>query len=211
MKKPAKTSSKLEPATYNPDAPRIGFGVYTLDDIAKRCAIDDDTGCWHWRMAISDGGKTGSSRTPRLSMPVGVMGNVNRTMSVARVVWIMQGRPLRRGWVVWRTCRNDDCCAPEHLKAGTKANEGAWARADGRLRGDPTRAAINLRTLASTQAVPREIVEAIANRLAAGELGKALAAAYGINKATVSRIKKNNHLHQRAGVIGSSIFSFRPS
>lgn len=194
-------------ARYNPDAPRLGSGVYTLDDIRERCRVDDVSGCWHWAMAISDGGYAGGSRTPRVSMPPGVISPGYRTISVPRVVWLMGGRPLRPGWVVWRTCDHDDCCAPPHLRAGTKAAEGAWRSANGYLRGNPQRAAINTRNVARSQAIPAAVVREIEQRLAAGQRQADVEAALGVHVATISKIANGRHLHQRATVRAASVFS----
>ena len=198
-----------KPAAYNPDAARLsGHGIYTLDDIQARCRLDDLTGCWHWGMAISDGGKPNSSRTPRVSLPLGVVADVARTMSVARAVWLMLGRPLGVGQVVWRTCMHDDCCAPKHLKAGTKAQEGAWMTANGHRRGNPARQAINLRNVAQRQALPLPVVRTIEAAIAAGTLQRDIAASTGVNKATISKIAQGKHLHQRRAVPVASVFAW---
>lgn len=195
-------------AVYNPDAPRGGPGIYALDDIRNRCAVDDDTGCWHWRLAMrSNGASTGcKSLTPSVSIPAGVLGDKRRTLSVARVVWLMQGKALRNGWVVWRTCTSGDCCAPEHLQAGTKADEGAWMRADGRRRGSAHRLAVNARNVAG-QAVPADKVQAVAEQINAGRLYRDIAADVGLHKSTISKIANGKHYRQRPrGARGSSVF-----
>ena len=195
-------------AVYNPDAPRGGPGIYALDDIRNRCAVDDDTGCWHWRLAMRSSGASNGSRslTPSVSIPAGVLGGKRRTLSVARVVWLMQGKTLRSGWVVWRTCTSEDCCAPEHLKAGTKADEGAWMRADGRRRGSAHRLAVNARNVAG-QAVPADKVQAVAEQINAGRLYRDIAADVGLHKSTISKIANGKHYRQRPrGARGSSVF-----
>ena len=195
-------------AVYRPDAERVGFGIYSLADISARCRIDDDTGCWHWRLAMRANGASNGSKslTPSVSVPAGVLGDKRRTLSVARVVWLMQGKTLRPGWVVWRTCTSEDCCAPEHLKAGTKADEGAWMRASGRRRGVAHRLVVNSRNVAS-QAVPAEKVREVAEQINAGRLYRDIAADLGVHKATISKIANGKHYHQRAkGARGSSVF-----
>lgn len=191
---------------------RQGKGVRTLEDIRLRCRIDEETKCWHWSMAISDGGKKRSSRTPRVSVYESVVdSNASDdrrvTVSVGRVAWVQSGRKLPCGWVVWRTCPNDDCCAPHHLKAGTKAEEGAWMAASGRRRGDPRRAAINLRNVAAAQAVSLETVRAIEVQIAEGRMQRDISAEFGVHVATISKISTGKHLHQRGGVRGASIFN----
>lgn len=196
-------------AVYNPNVPRSGPGIYTLSDIKARCRVDDITGCWHWSMAMRHNGASNGSRslTPSVSVPTGVLGMSRRTLSVARVVWLMQGKPLRQGWVVWRTCRADDCCAPAHQKAGPKAEEGAWMRASGHRRGSAHRLAINRRALA-VQAISADVVQAVAEQIEAGRLHREIAADTGVHKSTISRIANGKHFHQRPAVLrGSSVFA----
>ncbi|MEY2632933.1 MAG: hypothetical protein RIR00_1587, partial [Pseudomonadota bacterium] len=61
-------------AQYNPDAPRIGPGVYTLEDIRQRCRIDPVTDCWLWSLNImQQPGVLHGMDQPRVSMPSGVV------------------------------------------------------------------------------------------------------------------------------------------
>ena len=184
-------------------------GVRSIDDLRDRCRIDDITGCWIWMLAISDNGKGGSSRTPRTSIPAGVLGNERKSCSVSapRAAWLLSGRPLRAGCGVWRTCGNDECVAPNHLKAGTKAEEGAWMSASGRRRGDPKRAAINLRNATAAQAVPLDTVNAIVVQLGAGVGQRKLATDFGLHVSTICKISRGTHVRQRQGVRGSSVFN----
>jgi len=197
-------------ATYNPNAPRIGPGVYCLEDIRQRCRIDPITDCWVWSMAVSDGGRPYSSTTPRVSLPKGVLSVEHRTVSVSRVSWLMSGRKLAPGHVVWRTCGCELCVNPAHLRAGTKADEGAWMRKSGRWQGDPRRTAVNTRNAADAQAVRPETVRAIKAHLDAGRLQRDVAADFGLHKATISKIARGLHVHQRGGgrqVRGASVFA----
>lgn len=195
------------PTTYNQHAPRVGPGIYALEDIRQRCRIDDVTGCWIWGLAC---GTSRASRTltPRVSIPAGVLSSTHRTVSVARLAWLMSGNTLGPGHVVWRCCGNDLCVRPRHLRAGTKSEEGAWMRASGHRRGDPHRAAVNLRNSA-LQMLSLETVREIETRLAAGELQADVAASMGVNKATVCKINRGKHRHQRtAGTVAvASVFS----
>lgn len=203
----SKHCRKPKPAVYNPHVERIGPGVYCLEDIRQRCRIDGPGGCWEWAMAVSDGGRVSSSLTPRVSLPAGVLSCKSRTVSVARVSWLMSGRPLSAGQVVWRTCCNELCVSPKHLKAGTKAQEGAWMAANGHRKGDIRRAAINLAITARTQAVPVEKVRAIEAHLADGMKHDEIHALTGVSWSTISKIANGRHLHQRRAVRGASVFN----
>lgn len=197
-------------AMFNPRAKRIGPGVYCLDNIRERCRIDPITDCWVWSMAVSDGGRPRSALTPRVSVPKGVLSIEHRTVSVPRVAWLMSGRPLAPGHVVWRTCGCELCVNPAHLQAGTKAEEGAWMRESGRRRGDPRRAAVNTRNAADAQAVRPEAVRAIKAQVDAGRLQRDVAADFELHVATISKIARGLHVHQRGGgrqVRGASVFA----
>lgn len=202
--------TKPKQATYNPNAPRIGPGVYRLSDIRDRCRIDPITDCWVWSMAVSNRGLTYSSKTPRVSLPKGVLSVEHRTVSVPRVSWLMSGRKLAPGHVVWRTCGCELCVNPAHLRAGTKADEGAWMRESGHRRGSLLRTAVNTRNAAAAQAIRPETVRAIEQQLAAGRLQIEVSADFGIHKATISKITRGLHVHQRGGgcqVRGASVFA----
>ena len=197
-------------ATFNPRVKRIGPGVYCLEDVRQRCRIDPVTDCWIWSMAVSDGGRPYSSTTPRVSLPKGVLSIEHRTVSVSRVAWLMSGRKLAPGHVVWRTCGCELCVNPAHLMAGTKAEEGAWVRESGRRRGSAMRTAVNTRNAAETQAIRPETVRSIEAQLAAGRLQREVSVDFGIHKATISKIARGLHVHQRGGgrqVRGASVFA----
>lgn len=203
-------STKPVAAVFNPRARRIGPGVYRLSDIRDRCRIDRETGCWLWSMAVSTGGRPHSSLTPRVSLPKGVLSAAHRTVSVPRVSWLMSGRTLEPGHVVWRTCGCELCVNPDHLMAGTKAEEGAWTRESGHRRGSLLRTAVNTRNAAAAQAIRSETVRAIEQQLAAGRLQREVSADFGIHLATISKISRGLHVHQRGGglqVLGASVFA----
>lgn len=181
-------------------------GVRTIRDIKARCRIDDITGCWHWSMAMTHAGKR-SSRTPTVNVPAGLLGNSTRkTLAVARLSWLLSGKPLPAGHVVWRCCVNDECCAPHHLRAGTKADEGAWMAASGHRRGNPARAAVNVSNVEKTQALPTATVRNVEQALTAGQLQTEISAKFGVSLSTISRIANGKHLHQRHGVANASVF-----
>lgn len=169
-------------------------GVRTLQDLKDRCRIDAETGCWIWSLAISDNGKVGSSRTPRVSLPAGVIGPKRTTSTAPRASWLLSGRKLGDKQVVWRTCLNDECCAPNHLKAGTKAEEGAWMTQSGHRRGKPERAAVNLRNVLK-MATPPEVVRRVEALFAAGTLQKDVQAVTGLRAETLRSIRLGRHVN----------------
>jgi hypothetical protein len=172
-------------------------GVRTLQDLQDRCRVDTDTGCWIWAMAISDNGKIGGSRTPRLCVPAGVIGPARSNSTAPRAAWLLSGKKLGDKQVVWRTCLNDECCAPGHLMAGTKAQEGAWMSRSGHRRGKPERAAANLRN-SLQMATPPAVVRQVEELFAAGMLQKDVHAATGLRSATLRSIRLGQHVNSSA-------------
>lgn len=196
------TDTKPDPRRKRAD------GVRTITDLKDRCRVDDITGCWNWSLAISGNGQMDNSRTPRTSVPAGVIGPAARSsISAPRAAWMLSGRYLADCDGVWRNCLNEACIAPAHLNAGTKAQEGAWMSARGHRKGDPRRAAINLRNATTAQAVSAEVVRAIEVQLAAGEQLRKVAAQFGLHVATICKISCGKHVRQRLGVRGSSVFN----
>lgn len=190
---------------YNPNAPRKGPGIYSLDDLRERCEVEEETGCWVWQMSSCV--TIGSSRmVPRLYASAGVFGPEREVMSGPRAAWLMSGgRPLTGKKLVWRTCTNELCIAPDHLKAGTKKQWGRWVESSGALRGNPDMILSNRRT-GKAKAIPKAVVEEIERRLGAGEKVAKVATETGINANTAYKIKRGVHSHQRP-MRGSSVFS----
>jgi len=100
-----------EPGTY------LG-AVRTLDDLKGRCYIEPGCDCWHLR---SSRGRP-MPKDRRHAIWLFGKGSVTAT----RAALELAGRPVRKGYRAVRTCESYDCVNPEHLKAWTKAQEGAW-------------------------------------------------------------------------------------
>jgi len=197
-------STRPQGQVYNPAAPRIGSGVYDIDDLKERCEVDEDTGCWIWRLALSCNKDSGDACEPRVFMPAGVMQARRTIMSGPRASWLLSGRKIKAGQLVWRTCMNNACLAPDHLQAGTKKQWGRWVAKLGVLRGNPDMVLANTRK-GVQQAVPKEQVREIEARLAAGEKQVKVAKDTHIHVTTIARIKHGRHCHQRP-MRGASVF-----
>ncbi len=114
-------------------------GIFGLEDIRARCYVNYVTDCWEWRGAASRG---------RGSCPVPVAWSAThgRVMSVLRLAYGWhRNNPPKGKTLVWRTCESKLCVNPKHLKAGTRAEMGAWLEREGRMKGNPMRAAVNRR------------------------------------------------------------------
>lgn len=169
-------------------------GVRTMADLQARCRVDGDTGCWHWALAMSTSSNQGATRTPRVWLPAAADGEPGQLTTAARAAWRLSGRRLLPGQVVWRTCGHDDCCAPRHLKAGTKAEEGAWYAATGKRRGNPLRTAVNTANGAKT-ATPPDVVQQIEALFAEGMLQKDVQARFRLRPETLRSIRLGLHLN----------------
>lgn len=161
-------------------------GVRTLEDIRARCVIDDETGCWLWRGAFSI--KRGGHATPRVWLA-----KDRRSEVAGRAAWLLSGRKLKPGAVVWRSvCTDTRCINPEHAKAGTRTQMHAAMVADGRMRGNPRRAAINAQNF-RVQLLPVEKVRQAEAMFAAGAMQKTVRAELGICAGVAARIRKGLH------------------
>lgn len=164
-------------------------GVHDLEALRQRCVIDDLTGCWRWGGAVCDG-------VPRIWL-------AGRVTTGPRAAVQLSGGRIERGQVAYHArCSTPDCVNPAHIRVGTKAQAGAHLAATGRLRGDPRRAAVNLRNGSTRSRRSEELRELI---LASPESGVALERRLGIAHSTISYVRQGKRWRQH--VPGASVFS----
>jgi hypothetical protein len=173
-------------------------GIRTIEDLRIRCHCDEDTGCWNWRGAVNKTGR--ASAEPRCWLA-----DENKSVLVPRAAWML-GRQakLQPGDTVWRRCRNDLCCNPQHLLRGDKSAWGEWVARSGYLRGRPERAAINRRNrmAANNIRVTLEIAQWVRE---SKQTGREVARVIGESEQTVSKIRTGaSHVPARA----FSVFSW---
>lgn len=168
-------------------------GVRDLQGILDRCRVDDLTGCWLWSLAVIT---PRGSTTPVAYLPPGVLGRDKaQTMSAAKAAWLLSGRSLPAGHVVWRhVCADAMCVNPAHCRSGTRAQMGSEISATGRNQGDPKRAAICARNRMSVVKPAATVREAEA-MFARGCLQRDVRAALGISQATAAAIRRGTHPH----------------
>jgi hypothetical protein len=111
-------------------------GIRTLRDLRNRCVIASRDDCWTFRLLRN-------TRRSKRTDPRVWLSEHQRSETLPRAAWLLAGRPLQPDQVVWRTCGSATCCNPAHLRAGTRADLGAWAAERGTWRGLPHRPAIN--------------------------------------------------------------------
>lgn len=166
--------------------------IRDLQGILDRCKVDDITGCWVWAGPYS-GGKW---PVPMAHVPSGVFAETRLTMSAYKVGWLLSGRKIREGNVVYRKCLNAKCVNPQHCATGTQAEMHGFISATGKNKGLAHRSAVN-RQNASKQALPVETVREIEQMLEADVMVKTIAEQFGITKDTIRSIKRGQHVHAR--------------
>ena len=172
------------------------MSLLTVQDVYRRCVVDQRTRCWIWQGATSN-------HTPRLHT-FDHARIEKRTMTGSLAMWnIAHGAAPTSGWLVYRTCGHRLCLCPAHLReARTKAEIGAHIAGSGRRKGKSMQARLAniVKALAARGIVPTsaEIVaeiRAVPCRKDGGPSNKALAALHGLKASTVSQIR----LRQRHG------------
>jgi hypothetical protein len=169
---------------------------WTLSYIIDRSVINDETGCWEWSMALQ-------GRVPVCDI------RAAGCSSACKAAWLLSGRKLEPGHVVWRhACGNHLCVNPAHMKAGTRSEMRKACGESGRERGSPERAATNRKTLAAL-AVPAHVVAELSEQFAAGAMTKDIRAATGFSKKTLAKIRAGRHINSPGRCVrAASVFSW---
>lgn len=184
-------------------------GVTTINDLMGRCRIDDETGCWNWAWGMS--GKP-SLPIPMLHLGAGVCGFEKITAIPAyRAAWLLAGKKIPTGHVVYRRCCNPLCCNPEHLLCGKRAAMYGHYAATNRNKGQPHRRAANAKNREKMM-VSVERVRRVEELILAGRLQKEIAAEMKMCGSTVRKIREGRHQNCAGGVNqrlirGASVFS----
>lgn len=178
-------------------------GVRTLEDLKMRCRIDELTGCWIW--GGGHGGRTGN--VPTVALAAGAVCEGRVTMSARRAAWLLSGREIEPGRLVYRrfTCQSPSCCNVDHLACGGVKLKCRAAGKRGAF-STPERL-LQLRKIGPVHTP--ETVASIADAVhVRGLTCDAAAAEFGVDKGTVKRIRRGEHRHQRAQVLrGASVFN----
>lgn len=140
----------------------------TVDDFWAKVDRSSPDGCWPWLAGKSSRG-------------YGSFHFGNRVVSAHRFAYEQTHGPLPEGLSVCHRCDNPICCRPEHLFAGTPAENSADMTAKGRAVGHP---GLNYQAVLTADQI-REIRAAYAPRVVTC---RALADRYGISPMAVHRI-----------------------
>jgi DNA-binding XRE family transcriptional regulator len=183
-----------------------GKGCRTLEDIRLRCRVDEVSGCWLWSLCFDD------NKTPKVGIPAGVLGEREATMSAAKASWLLSGRKLAEGHVVWRSvCGDSRCVNPQHCTALPRAEMRRKCGESNREKGNVKRTAANVAT-ATKLAVKPDVVKVIEARLKRGEKQRDIAADVAVSRDTVHRISSGKHMFSAGRVQpllrASSVFTW---
>lgn len=166
-----------------------GNGVRSLEDIRLRCRVDELTECWLWSLCI------GSGNTPKVGIPAGVLSDREQVMSTAKASWLLSGRKLEAGQVVWRAhCGDSHCVNPQHCAALLRGDMRRACGESNREKGSIKRAAANRATSAASACPPAMVAE-VEKRLKQGKKQRDIAAELTVSRDTVHRISAGKHLY----------------
>jgi hypothetical protein len=176
-------------------------GIRTLEDLRQRCVIDAETGCWHWRMAITQGAPRVHLQHPQDGCKVTMRGR-------RAALLLATGRDLPRGHSAYARpcCKADDCVNPAHSRTGTRQQHGEWLRKTGKVKN------LLSKSLASRRMWDqrgRKVTPAMRDEiLHSTETWQALADRLGVSKFVIYQVR-NGRTH--LGVLpGASVFNWRP-
>lgn len=166
-------------------------GIRTIEDLRDRCWVDDITGCWHWKGAVTQDGH-----------PVMWLPQLDKTTTAGVAICILKtGSPPKKG-VFWRCiCDTHGCANPDHRRPGSRSAQMLGAKI---TRSPLTRARMSKANCGPRHKLTDEQQEELR---ASTESLRVLAARYGIAQSTASRIKRDVG-QQRTGAPGSSVFNF---
>lgn len=170
--------------------------VRTLEDLRGRCVIDEECGCWHFRSA--------RGRPMRRDRTAKVFVHLIGQVVVTRAAWCLSGRqmpPADR--LVYRTCCSYDCANPEHLRVGTRRQQGRHLASSGKA-STPAKAAANAVTARARRIVTPEIAEWIAE---SPQGARDVAHAVGVHHNHVNVVRRM----AREIATVNTVFAWRPS
>jgi len=162
--------------------PRLARMPLGLATIRGKCHVDDITGCWVWRLGLSEG------RYPRVYAMDYTKGCM-RVQTGQRAVWhAATEQPIPEGKLIYRvTCTNVLCLNPMHMACGTKEEWGQHLADSGQWKGIPDRIAANRAIGRKRSIITPELLREIKS---SPETGMALSRRTGISQPVISRARR---------------------
>lgn len=116
-----------------PKGTRLG-GIRTVEDLKLRSVVDEDTGCWHWSMAMFAGAPRVHAWLPDTGREVTMRGR-------RAALYLEQGHDIPAKHIAYarHCCKSDDCVNPAHSRSGTKAQWGKWLTKTGKTKNLPSK------------------------------------------------------------------------
>ena len=154
-----------------------------LEQIKARCVIEEETGCWHWTGALSDG------KWPRVYAPNhSKEGSPIQVQTGRRAVWhVLTGKAIPDGYRVHGRCDDPQCLNPDHMRCGPTAEWGKTLRRKGIYKGKAKRILANRATGRARSALTPELIKEITT---SEETGEALASRLGLSRSVVSKARR---------------------
>jgi hypothetical protein len=178
-------------------------GIRDLDDLRLRCVVDDDTGCWHWRLSKCDGVPKVHVTHPALPRPGHIMRGRRAALLLAR------GRDLPAGHVAYARlcCTSADCVNPDHCQSGDRHAHGRYLTKSGKVKGllSKRKASRAMWDKRGRKVTP----EVAAHILASKATLQALAKELGISQFAVWTVRKKGAVHT-PHLAQASVFTWRP-
>ena len=175
-------------------------GIRDLAALHCRCRIDDDTGCWHWSLSMSQGAPRVHFKTPDTGRKIIARGR-------RAALYLARGCDLPKGHVAFArsNCKHDDCVNPEHSTSGSRAQHGLALATSGKTKHLATKSIASRKGWLNRRALSDEMVRDIRN---SDESTYKLAARLGVSNYTVWSCRVGNS--HRELMPGASVFSYRP-
>lgn len=175
-------------------------GIRTIEDVRKRCRIDEETGCWLWGLHAVNG-RTQCCYT----LPDGTKRKQTARRCVAELI---SGRVLHTTVFAFATpnCNEPTCANPEHTRTGSRTQANRATAKSERFKAGAQQRRLNatLRNRATRSKITLEIAREIRGRT---EPAHVLEREYPIKRSAISNIRAGKSW--RETIDGASVFAWR--
>lgn len=154
-------------------------GINSVAKLMGRCYVDQDTGCWHWRLSMSQGAPRVHVRLPD--------GSSHVTRGRRAALMVKNGCLIAAKKQVFAKacCQSPDCVNPEHARIGTKHHSMQAASARGALSTPARLASIKQRGVEARRLTGEQMQELLSNEQSA----YAVAKKFSLSQSRVSALR----------------------